>query len=127
VVKKKILVIEDDMDIADLVKLVLETDGKFEVDFILDSEKAYAKAREYRPDGILLDLNMPKLDGWSVFRQIRGDDTIKDTPIAILTGKSREFDHMVGLHIMNADAYIAKPFGKQELIDKTYELFKNKD
>ena len=125
--KKKILVIEDEVDIADLVKLVLETDDKFEVDFILDSVQAYAKAKEYRPDAILLDLNMPKLDGWSVFRQIRGDDTLKNTPIAILTGKSRELDHMVGLHIMNADAYIAKPFGKQELIDKTYELFKRKE
>ncbi|MCL2219650.1 MAG: response regulator transcription factor [Chitinispirillia bacterium] len=125
--KKKILVIEDDLDIADLVKLVLETDEMFEVDFVLDSEAAYAKVKEYRPDAILLDLNMPKLDGWAVFRQIRGDKSFNGTPIAILTGKSREFDHMVGLHIMNADAYIAKPFGKQELIDKTYELFKRKE
>lgn len=125
--KKKILVIEDDLDIADLVKLVLESDGGFEVDFILDSELAYAKAREYRPDAILLDLSMPKLDGWAVFRQVRGDSVFNGTPVAILTGKSREFDHMVGLHIMNADAYIAKPFGKQELIDKTYELFKRKN
>ncbi|MCL2182686.1 MAG: response regulator [Chitinispirillia bacterium] len=125
--KKKILVIEDDLDIADLVKLVLESDGRFEVDYVLDSEVAYAKVQEYRPDAILLDLSMPKLDGWAVFRQIRGDDSFRSMPIAILTGKSREFDHMVGLHIMNADAYIAKPFGKQELIDKTYELFKRKN
>jgi len=123
--KKKILVIEDDRDIADLVKLVLETDT-FEVDAVLDSEKAYAKAKEYRPDAILLDLCMPKLDGWAVFRQIRGDESFNGVPIAILSGKSQQLDHMVGLHIMNADAYIAKPFGKQELIDKTNELFKTK-
>jgi two-component system response regulator VicR len=121
--KKKILVIEDDRDIADLVKLVLETDA-FEVELVLDSELAYDKAKEYRPDAILLDLCMPKLDGWAVFRQIRGDGELKKIPVAILSGKSQQLDHMVGLHIMNANAYIAKPFGKQELIDKTYELFK---
>ena len=124
--KKKILVIEDDMDIADLVKLVLETQDSFEVDSVLDSERAFDKVKEYRPDAILLDLCMPKVDGWAVFKKIRADEEFRDTPIAILTGKAQEFDHMVGLHIMNADAYIAKPFGKQELIDKTYELVKRK-
>lgn len=123
--KKKILVIEDERDIADLVKLVLETDT-FEVRATLDSEKALETVREYKPDGILLDLCMPKLDGWAVFKQIRGDDEFKNLPIAILSGKSQQLDQMVGLHIMNADAYIAKPFGKQELIDKTHELFKSK-
>jgi DNA-binding response OmpR family regulator len=123
--KKKILVIEDDKDIADLVKLVLETDA-FEVEAVLDSEKAYDKIKEYRPDAVLLDLCMPKLDGWAVFRQVRGDAEFKDMPIAILSGKGQQLDQMVGLHIMNADAYIAKPFGKQELINKTNDLFKRK-
>lgn len=123
--KKKILVIEDDKDYADLVKLVLETDA-FEVDAVLDSEQAYNKVKEYRPDAVLLDLCMPKLDGWAVFKQIRADKSFKDMPIAILSGKGQQLDQMVGLHIMNADAYIAKPFGKQELIDKTHELFKRK-
>lgn len=120
---KKILVIEDDNDIADLVKLVLETTQDFTVMTVLDPETAYTKAVEYRPDAILLDLSMPKMDGWAVFKVIRNDQSFKDIPIAILTAKSQQFDQMVGLHIMNADAYITKPFGKQELIDKTYELF----
>ncbi len=124
--KKKILVIEDDSDIADLVKLVLETD-MFEVQAVLEPETAFDKVKEYRPDAILLDICMPKLDGWAVFKLIRGCEEFKDVPIAILSGKSQQLDHMVGLHIMNADAYIAKPFGKQELIDKTYELFKRKE
>lgn len=119
--KKKILVIEDDKDIADLVKLVLETDN-FEVESVLDPEAAYNKAKAYRPDAILLDLLMPKVDGWTVFKKIRRDASFDDVPIAILTAKSQQVDQMVGLHIMNADAYITKPFGKQELIDKTYEL-----
>jgi two-component system response regulator VicR len=120
---KKILVVEDDRDIADLVKLVLETTSDFVVQTVLDPEDAYPTAQKFRPDAILLDLSMPKMDGWAVFNLIRKDSTFSEVPIAILTAKSQQFDEMVGLHIMNADAYITKPFGKQELIDKTYELF----
>ncbi len=120
---KKILVIEDDKDIADLVKLVLETTEDFEVETVLDPLKAYETVKSYNPDAILLDLSMPKMDGWAVFKMIRSDSSFSRVPIAILTAKSQQFDEMVGLHIMNADAYITKPFGKQELIDKTYELF----
>jgi two-component system response regulator VicR len=121
--KKKILVIEDEKDIADLVKLVLETEN-FEVEAVLDAEAAYAKVKEYKPDAILLDLAMPKIDGWEVFKEIRKDPEFAETPIAIVTAKSQAFDAMVGLHVMKADAYITKPFGKQELIDKTHELFR---
>jgi len=120
--EKKILVIEDDRDIADLVKLVLETTSDFTVETVLDPETAYSTAKDFRPDAILLDLSMPKMDGWTVFKLIRKDSSFKQIPIAILTAKSQQLDEMVGLHIMNADAYITKPFGKQELIDKTYEL-----
>jgi two-component system response regulator VicR len=119
--RKKILIIDDDKDIADLVKLVLET-ANFEVEAASCPEIAYDKARDYRPDAILLDLRMPKVDGWTIFKQIRRDDSFDGVPIAILTAKSQQVDQMVGLHIMNADAYITKPFGKRELIDKTYEL-----
>lgn len=121
--KRKILVIEDDMDIADLVKLVLETED-YTVESILDPLQAVEKAKSYKPDAILLDLSMPKVDGWDIFNTLRKDPEFDRVPIAILTAKSEEFDTMVGLHVMNADAYITKPFGKQELIDKTNELFK---
>jgi two-component system, OmpR family, response regulator VicR len=120
-VRKKILVIEDDKDIADLVKLVLET-VDFEVESELNPESAYEKAKSSHPDAILLDLLMPRMDGWTIFKMLRQDHSFDGVPIAILTGKSQQVDQMVGLHIMNADAYITKPFGKQELIDKTYEL-----
>ena len=121
--KKKILVIEDDRDIADLVKLVLETE-EFEVESILDPEVAYETAKHFRPDAILLDLSMPKIDGWEIFKMLREDEDFTGVTIAILTAKSEPFDEMVGLHVMNADGYITKPFGKQELLDKTHELFK---
>jgi two-component system, OmpR family, response regulator VicR len=123
---KKILVIEDDRDIADLVKLVLETTNHFEVSTVLDPEKAYETAVSYRPDAILLDLSMPKMDGWAVFDIIRKDASFRDIPIAILTARSQDFDEMIILHVKKADAYITKPFGKQELIDKTHGLFEKR-
>jgi two-component system, OmpR family, response regulator VicR len=119
--RKKILIVEDDKDIAELVKLVLETEN-FEVEAELNPESAYEKAKSSRPDAIMLDLLMPRMDGWTIFKKLREDHSFDDVPIAILTGKSQQVDQMVGLHIMNVDAYITKPFGKQELIDKTYEL-----
>ncbi|KMQ50723.1 DNA-binding response regulator mtrA [Chitinispirillum alkaliphilum] len=123
--RHRVLVIEDDKDIADLITLVLES-AEFEVKAVLDPERAYDTAKEYKPDVIFLDLLMPKMDGWTVFKIIRRDVMFSEVPIAILTAKSQQFDEMIGLHIMNADAYITKPFGKQELIDKTYELIKEK-
>lgn len=120
---KKILVIEDERDIADLVKLVLETTGNYEVATMLDPEKAYETAVRYRPDAVLLDLSMPKMDGWAVFDQIRRDKAFAEVPIAILTARSQDVDEMIIMHVKRADAYISKPFGKQELIDKTNELF----
>lgn len=120
--KKKIIVVEDEVDIAELVKLVLETED-FEVEMVLDAPAAYSRVKEYKPDGVLLDLSMPRMNGWEVFKQIRSDPEFATLPIAILTAKTHAFDEMVGLHVMKADAYITKPFGKQELINKTNGLF----
>jgi two-component system response regulator VicR len=123
--KKRILVIEDEEDIANLVKLVLETED-FEVQTVLDPLKAVEEVKHYKPDAILLDLAMPRLNGWEIFKILRNDPDFFQVPIAILTAKAQAFDEMVGLHVMKADAYITKPFGKQELIDKTHELFRKK-
>ncbi len=123
--KKKILVVEDDKDIADLVKLVLETED-FTVETVLDPTQALDTAKTYQPDAVLLDLTMPKMDGWQIFKMLRKEQDFANVPIAILTAKSEQFDEMVGLHVMNADAYITKPFGKQELIDRTHDLFRKK-
>jgi two-component system response regulator VicR len=121
--KKKIIVIEDDKDIAELVKLVLETED-FEVKIVLDAPSSYMVVKENKPDAVILDLLMPQMNGWEIFKQIRNDKELSNIPIAILTAKTQAFDEMVGLHIMKADAYITKPFGKKELLDKIHGLFK---
>lgn len=124
---KKILVVEDEPDIAELVKMVLESTGEYEVNTVLQPELAYDSAVNYRPDAIFLDLSMPKMDGWAVFDMLRKDTSFARIPIAILTARSQDFDEMIILYVKKADAYITKPFGKQELIDKTNELFKKRD
>lgn len=124
--KHKILVIEDDADIAELVKMVLET-ADFEVKTILDPSRAIETAGEMIPDAILLDLTMPQIDGWDIFKKLRKDARFNSVPVAIFTAKAEEFDTMVGLHVMHADGYITKPFGKQELIDKVRILVEKRN
>jgi two-component system, OmpR family, response regulator VicR len=121
--KKKILVVDDEADIANLVKLILEPVG-FEVEAVNDPKAAFDTAKRFKPDAVLLDLLMPGIDGWEIFAQLRNDPDFRKIPIAILTAKSQGVDKMVGLHVMKADSYITKPFGIQELIDKTNELFR---
>ncbi len=122
---KKILVIEDDADIAELVKMVLET-ADIDVETVLDPMQAFDSACTCSPDAILLDLTMPQIDGWDIFKKLRKEKKFDSVPIAIFTAKSEEFDTMVGLHVMHADSYITKPFGKQELIDKVRELLEKR-
>jgi two-component system, OmpR family, response regulator VicR len=123
--KKKILVVDDEADIANLVKLILEPVG-FEVEAVYDPRLAFDAAKRFQPDAVLLDLLMPGIDGWEIFAKLRNDRDFYGIPIAILTAKSQGVDKMVGLHVMKADSYITKPFGIQELIDKTNELFRKK-
>ena len=118
---KRILVIEDEEDIAEIITMILATKN-YEVEAVLNPVEALGVAATFKPDVILLDLTMPQMSGWEVYKQFRAHETLKSTPIAIVTAKSEEFDAVVGLHVMQADAYIAKPFGKQELLDKVEEL-----
>ncbi|MGM0462186.1 MAG: response regulator transcription factor [Fibrobacterota bacterium] len=119
---KKILIVEDDEDITDIMTMVLETEN-FTVDSVSNPLNALEKAESFQPDAILLDLTMPEMSGWELYKQIRENRKFSHIPVAIVTAKSEEFDAVVGLHLMRADAYITKPFGKQQLIDSVKELF----
>jgi two-component system, OmpR family, response regulator VicR len=122
--KKKILIIDDEEDIANLVKLILEPVG-YEVEMIFNPLLAHETVTKIKPDAIILDLLMPRLNGWEIFTSLRKDPDFCRIPIAILTAKTQGVDKLVG-YMMKPDVYITKPFGKQELIDRTNELFRKK-
>jgi two-component system response regulator VicR len=119
----KILVVDDEKDIAELVKLVLEI-GKHEVTVVTEPESAVTTALRVAPDLILLDVVMPNVDGFDIFREIREQPPLAKIPIAFLTSNNKSVDLMVGLHVMKAEDYITKPFGKQELLDRVNALLK---
>ena len=119
----KIMAVDDEKDIADLVKLVLELENH-EVALVNDPENAVAKALEWKPDLILLDVVMPKMDGYDVLAELRKQKELENTPVAFLTSKNKSVDFMVGLHMMKVEDYITKPFGKKDLLDRVNNLLK---
>ena len=116
---KKVLVVDDEPDTLELVKLVLESGG-FETVLAASGMDALAKVGTTKLDLVLLDIMMPDMDGWDVFRKIK--EKYPTLPIAILTAKAQNIDKLLGLHVLKADDYITKPFGKNELINKVKKL-----
>ena len=108
---KKILIVDDDINICELLRLYLEKDG-FTTYIVNDGESAVAAAKAKQPDLILLDIMLPKLDGWQVCREIRKFSLV---PIIMLTAKGETFDRILGLEL-GADDYVTKPFDTKELI-----------
>lgn len=116
---KKVLIVDDEPDTLELVKLVLESGG-FETVLAASGKEALNELEASRPDLVLLDIMMPDMDGWEVFRKIKEKNA--KMPIAILTAKAQNFDRLLGLHVLKADDYITKPFGKNELISRVRKL-----
>ena len=108
---KKILVVDDEKPISDIVKFNLDKEG-YDVVTAYDGEEALKKVEAESPDLILLDLMLPKIDGLEVARQIRKEH---DTPIIMLTAKDSEIDKVLGLEL-GADDYVTKPFSNRELV-----------
>lgn len=108
---RKVLVVDDEKPISDIIKFNLIKEG-FEVDVAFDGEEALKKVYQFQPNLIILDLMLPKLDGFQVCRKVR--ETF-NMPILMLTAKEEEVDKVLGLEL-GADDYITKPFGMRELI-----------
>ena len=107
----KILIVDDDTNICELLRLYLEKDG-FSTVVANDGEQAVDFVKRHTPDLVLLDIMLPKLDGWQVCREIRKTSNV---PIIMLTAKGETFDKILGLEL-GADDYISKPFDTKEVI-----------
>jgi two-component system alkaline phosphatase synthesis response regulator PhoP len=113
-IKRKILIVEDEKDIRDLVRYNLETEG-FAVVEASDGEIALTLAARERPALIILDLMLPGLPGLEVCRLLRAKEDTQRLPILILTARASELDKILGLE-MGADDYVTKPFSPRELV-----------
>ena len=117
---KRILVVDDDPDVAKLLSLLLTGEG-FVVSQALDGQEALDKARQEKPDLLILDVMLPKIDGYKVARLLKFDEKFSQIPIIMLTAKIQERDRDLGIE-MGADEYINKPFDNEELIVKVKEM-----
>ena len=107
----KVLVVDDDPNICDVLRMYLENEG-YSVILSYDGEEALVKFNALKPDIILLDVMLPTLDGWQVCREVRKKSSV---PIIMITAKGDTFDKVLGLEL-GADDYIVKPFDTKEVI-----------
>jgi DNA-binding response OmpR family regulator len=114
--KRKILCIEDETEMIDLMRLILERKG-FAFVGAEGGQEGLDLIRQEKPDLVLLDLMMPGVDGWEVYRQLKADEDLKDIPVIVVTAKAQSIDKVLGLHIARVEDYITKPFGPQELLE----------
>lgn len=121
--QRKILVVEDNTDLANLLKLHL-SDLSFDVELIADGLEAVARLDEVHFDLVILDLMLPGMDGLDICRHLRSKDEY--TPIIMLTSKSSELDRVLGLEI-GADDYVTKPFSIRELMARVKGVFRRSD
>jgi phosphate regulon transcriptional regulator PhoB len=119
---KRILIIEDDKDIVELVRYNLTTEG-FQVHAAFDGSSGLNTLKKTPPDLLLLDLMLPKLSGLEICREIRRDDSLNRFPILMLTARGEEADRVVGLE-MGADDYVTKPFSPRELLARVKALLR---
>ena len=116
---RKVLIVEDEANIAELVNLYLKKEG-YETMVAGDGGKALELYRSFRPDLVLLDIMLPVMDGWAVCSKIRETDK---TPIIMLTAKGETIDKVAGLE-MGADDYIVKPFEMKELLARVHAVLR---
>lgn len=118
--KKKILLVDDEKDLVYAVELQLQANN-YEVLTVYDGQEALNTARKEKPDLIILDLMLPKLDGYKVCRMLKFDEKYKYIPIIMFTARVQKSDKELGFEV-GADAYLTKPFEPQVLLEKIKEL-----
>ena len=120
---KKVLIVDDEQDIVESLKFVLETED-FECYTAFNGEDGLKSAKEIMPDLIILDIMMPKMNGYKISRLLKFDSKYKDIPIIMLTARSQEEDKLIGEET-GADEYITKPFELDNVVKTVKEYLKD--
>ncbi len=123
---KKIVYIEDDLEMIDLVKMILKNKG-YAVIGAHGGRQGLETAAIEKPDLILLDLMMPDVDGWDVFHQLKLSEATSAIPVIVITAKAQAIDRVLGLQIAKVDDYISKPFRPAELINSVVKILGEED
>jgi two-component system alkaline phosphatase synthesis response regulator PhoP len=118
--KGKILVVDDEIYIVHILDFSLGMEG-YEVVTALDGEQALEKLKTEKPDLIVLDIMMPKLDGYEVCKAIKSDPETRQIPVILLSAKGRNVDQKMGFDV-GADDYITKPFSPRKLVERINQL-----
>jgi DNA-binding response OmpR family regulator len=121
VTKQRVVCVEDEPEMIDLYRLILSRRG-FEVIGANGGREGLEVIRTHNPDLVLLDLMMPDMDGWEVYKQLKADKHTNDIPVIVVTAKAQSIDKVLGLHIAQVDDYISKPFSPQELLDSVEKV-----
>lgn len=119
---KKILVVDDETELVKAIQIRLEQ-ADYQVIAAYDGQEGLDKVRSEKPDLIVLDLMLPKMDGYKVCRMLKFDEKYKNIPIIMLTARAQESDEKLGYET-GADAYLTKPFESTVLLGKIKELLK---
>ncbi|MGD1047213.1 MAG: response regulator [Candidatus Krumholzibacteriaceae bacterium] len=118
--KGKILVVDDEVNITQILEFSIGAEG-FEVISAQNGEEAIEKARREQPDLIILDIMMPKIDGYEACRILKANPLTKNIPVVLLTAKGRDIDRRLGMEVGATD-YIVKPFSPNRLVERIHQL-----
>ena len=121
----RVVYIEDDHDLIDLVSMFLKARG-YIVWGATDGQEGLDLVREMKPDIVLLDLMIPDINGWDIYKKLSADPLTKDLPVVVISAKAEPIDKVLGLHIAKVDGYICKPFLPSDLVDCIEQVIKRK-
>jgi CheY-like chemotaxis protein len=119
---KTILCIEDEPQMIDLIRLILETEG-YVVLGARGGQEGLDLMRTERPDMILLDLMMPEMDGGDVFHHMKEEVELRDIPVIVVTAKAAPIDKVLWINVAKVDDYVTKPFGPRDLVESVEKVF----
>ncbi len=122
---RRVLIIEDEKAMAEILAICLKREG-YEIYIAYDGEEGLEKIRSQKPDLVLLDLILPKLDGRDLLKIIKDDEKTKDIPVVILSGMTQQWDRNIGLEL-GADEYIEKPLDMIKLASQLKNIFRKRE
>jgi len=120
-VGKKILCIEDEPQMIDLIRLILANEG-YEVIGADGGQEGLDLMRQEKPDLILLDLMMPEMDGGDVFHRMKEEVELRNIPVIVVTAKAAPIDQVLWISVAKVDDYVTKPFGPRELVESVEKV-----